>query len=120
MVSKILFALVGLAAASGDASSGFNWHACPFEEQFRESSNITFPFECSNFTVPLDYLDEQSNKTRLLQVSRVPAVNGESQGTIFFNFGGPGLEARQALISNAEQLLTITEGKFDLVASDPR
>ena len=114
-------AVAGLVAGSSCATSPrFNWTDCTFEDALREQFNLTFPFDCSNFTVPLDYLDDKGNKTINLQLSRVPAVNGESQGTIFFNFGGPGLEARLTLIQQAEQILTITEGKYDLIAFDPR
>jgi hypothetical protein len=110
-----------IASASGNATpNSFNWTTCTFEEALRESHNVTFPFECSNFTVPLDYLDDKANKTINLQLSKIPAVNGDSKGTIFFNFGGPGLEARATLISQGEMLLTMTGGKYDLVAFDPR
>lgn len=103
------------AALATSCNSKFHWGSCDFKEL-----NPTVKYECSNFTVPLDYLDIQSNKTLTLQLTRVPATNGESQGSIFFNFGGPGLEVRKTLVTQAEQLLTITEGKFDLIGWDPR
>ena len=121
MFSKtVLTSLILAGSVASSCSPKFNWAPCPFEAALREALNVTFPFDCSNFTAPLDYLDESSNKTIDLQLSRVPAVNGEAQGTIFLNFGGPGLEARLSLIASAAQILTITEGKFNLVAIDPR
>lgn len=124
MYSKSSFAGLALACLVPSAwcynTHLSQWFACPFEEALRNAASVTSQFECANFTVPLDYLDEKSNKTITLQLSRVPATNGESQGTIFFNFGGPGLEARFSLVSQSEHILAITEGKFDLVAFDPR
>jgi len=96
-------------------SSSFKWGPCEFDDEID-----TVKYECSNFTVPLDYLDPSANKTLDLQVARVPATNGESQGSIFFNFGGPGAETRKSLVAMAEQLLVITEGKYDLIGWDPR
>ena len=110
--------LAALAAPtqSGPDDSGFNWQPCEFEADVESA----FKYECSNYTVPLDYLDESSNKTLQLQVTRVPAVNGESLGSIFFNFGGPGFEARRSLAYQTDEIMTVTEGRFDLVAWDPR
>ncbi|RYP63536.1 hypothetical protein DL771_009232 [Monosporascus sp. 5C6A] len=104
------------APARSHSSSPFNWESCEFDDEIE----ATVKYECSNFTVPLDYLDTSANTTLNLQVTRVPVVNGESQGSIFFNFGGPGLEVRKTLVAMAEQLLIITEGKYDLVGWDPR
>ncbi|KAK6225483.1 hypothetical protein QIS74_01530 [Colletotrichum tabaci] len=98
------------------ARSPFKWESCGFDGE----AEATVKYECSSFLVPLDYLDSAANKTLNLQVTRVPAVNGDSQGSIFFNFGGPGFGAREALVGMAEQLLVITEGKYDLVGWDPR
>lgn len=104
------------APTHSNSDSRFSWGPCEFEDGIESSVR----YECSNFTVPLDYLDDSANRTLGLQVTRVPATNGESQGSIFFNFGGPGIEVRKTLAALAEQILIITEGKFDLVGWDPR
>lgn len=118
--TTLTFAALVAAASCGAPPAKFNWTSCPFEEAFRETLNITIPFQCSNLTVPLDYVDTKSNKTIDLQLSKIPAANGESQGSIFFNFGGPGLEARLNLVAQGEHLLALTGGKYDLIAFDPR
>ena len=61
------------------------------------------PIECANLTVPLDYTKPVANETVQLSLVRVPATK-ESQGSILFNFGGPGSEARQNLASMGEKL----------------
>ena len=121
--STASLALAGLAAqtalafpAEKRSEPGFKWGKCEFEELVQ--TNIKF--ECSNYTVPLDYLDDKSDEKLVLQATRVPAINGPSKGTIFFNFGGPGFEDRKQLATMSDQLVIITEGKFDLVSWDPR
>ena len=106
---------LGAPAHSSSCSPQLKWGPCEFEADIES----TVEYDCSDFTVPLDYLDN-SNKTLNLQVARVRATNGPAQGSIFFNFGGPGLEVRQSLATMAEELLTITEGKFDLIGWNPR
>ena len=127
MVTSSLLQLTLLAASASLATcqptsrgttdpSRFNWGPCEFEP----AAEMPFKYECSNFTVPLDYSNSDSDDKLNIQLLRIPAVNGKSKGSIFFNFGGPGLEARKTLVSEGEILQTITEGKHDLVAWDPR
>lgn len=102
-------------AAATRGGSVLNWTHCDF---IGETAPVKH--ECSNFTVPLDYLDTSTNRTLTLQVARIPAVNGKSRGSIFFNFGGPGFGTRQDLVSGAEELLVMTGGNYDLIGLDPR
>lgn len=97
-------ALAGTVSSTLAARSPFKWGSCGFDGE----AEATIKYECRSFIVPLDYLDSAANKTLNLQVTRVPAVNGDSQGNIFFNFSGPGSGARGALVDMAEQLLVIT------------
>lgn len=75
--------------------------------------------ECARMQVPLDYADPTGD-TASVAVVRVPA-RGESQGSLFFNPGGPGGAGLLGTIG-ASSLMTesaITES-FDLVGFDPR
>lgn len=99
MVSKVfLFLLTGATASPllQSRTNSINWGPC--------SLNGTLPIDCANFTVPLDYTDLTSNRTLNLELLRVPAVNGPSKGSIFFNFGGPGVEVRTSLAGRARLL----------------
>ncbi|KAE8383837.1 TAP-like protein-domain-containing protein [Aspergillus bertholletiae] len=89
------------------------WGSC-------QEDTIKAPAQCGNLTVPLDYTDLDSGKTLQLQLLKVPALHEPKQGTILFNFGGPGLEARHTLVAEAEVLLALTGGHYDLIAHDPR
>lgn len=77
---------------------GIKWGECDFV------SLGNAPLECANLTVPLDYTKPVANETVSLSLVKVPATEKESKGSILFNFGGPGSEARQSLASLGEEL----------------
>ncbi|KAB8279170.1 Alpha/Beta hydrolase protein [Aspergillus minisclerotigenes] len=85
-----------------------------------EDEGVTAPAQCGNLTVPLDYTEPDSGKTLQLQLLKVPAIREPKKGTILFNFGGPGLEARLSLFGDGDILQALTGGHYDLVAHDPR
>jgi pimeloyl-ACP methyl ester carboxylesterase len=75
--------------------------------------------ECARMLVPMDYADPTGD-TASVAVVRVPA-RGESQGSLFFNPGGPGGAGLLGTIG-ASSLMTesaVTES-FDLIGFDPR
>ena len=86
------------------------------------SKRTTLPVQCGNLTVPLDYTASDSDETLQLSLVKVIAVSRSKnkKGTVLFNFGGPGFEARKALAGNAELMQVLTGGEYDLVAHDPR
>ncbi|PVH74867.1 proteinase [Cadophora sp. DSE1049] len=115
MVSKVVLLLLAGATATPlkqSRTNSINWGPC--------SLNGTLPIDCANFKVPLDYTDKTSNQTINLELLRVPAVNGPSKGSIFFNFGGPGVEVRASLAGRAHVLQALTGGHHDLIGIDPR
>lgn len=60
--------------------------------------------ECGTMSVPLDYTDEQSPETTI-QILRVPAAKEPRKGSIFVNFGGPGLSGHSELGASAQVML---------------
>ncbi|KAL2061477.1 hypothetical protein VTL71DRAFT_6854 [Oculimacula yallundae] len=113
MILKLSLLLAGATASPlKHIRSGINWGPC--------SINGTLAIDCANFTVPLDYTDTASNRTLSLELLRVPAINGPSRGSIFFNFGGPGIAVRSSLASQAHLLQALTGGNHDLIGIDPR
>ncbi|KAL4966661.1 alpha/beta hydrolase [Aspergillus stella-maris] len=76
--------------------------------------------QCANFSVPLDYSDPDSDATLSLQVARLPALQGPRKGSVFLNFGGPGLETRTQLATTGVIFQALTGGQYDLVTFDPR
>jgi len=76
---------------------------------------------CGNFSVPLDYTNESSNETIILELAKVPATNPEPYlGSILLNFGGPGGAGRQGLLLLGRHLQELSGGHHDLLVFDPR
>ena len=73
---------------------GIQWGKCDHETQ-------GLPVECARLPVPLDYADDSCEETLDLALIRYPAQDGPSQGTIMLNFGGPGQDGLNSMISYA-------------------
>ncbi|RYP49095.1 hypothetical protein DL768_005092 [Monosporascus sp. mg162] len=112
-----LFLLFPLAVAQGGKCMASRIHWGPCDDI--QTDNTT-AIECGDLRVPLDYTRPTSNETLRLQLLRVPAATQPSQGSIQFNFGGPGGTGRQPLADLAPILQALTGGSHDLVAFDPR
>lgn len=108
-----------LSVASGSTlrhhtsrDSGIKWGPCKL--------NTTLPVQCAKLPVPLDYTDKSSNQTLDLDLIRYPAQNGPSKGSILLNFGGPGQDGLNSMLSYAPIQAPITGGHHDLISWDPR
>ena len=88
---------LGVSLAAAVQGQNISWTQCP-------DIKATGPV-CANFTVPLDYGDLSSNATVRLELLKVTARHTPSRGSIFFNFGGPGIPTRKALAALGQQLL---------------
>ncbi|KAF4542500.1 uncharacterized protein LTHEOB_7692 [Lasiodiplodia theobromae] len=109
--SKLMLAQAAVAFAAPRTQN--QWAPCEIPGQ-------TMPVVCGGYRVPLDYLAPNSSETIELRLYKVAATKQPSQGTILFNFGGPGLPGGPFLAKRADQLLRYTGGSFDLVTLDPR
>ncbi|PHH90451.1 hypothetical protein CDD83_3626 [Cordyceps sp. RAO-2017] len=107
----MLATAAGVARASGPA---IQWGACTekFESQL--------PVDCGRLTVPLDYTEPASSPKLDIELLRVPATVQPAKGSIFLNFGGPGLPARHSMASLSGVLQAMSGGQFNLVTFDPR
>ena len=95
--------LLALAASAAQAipqpvaprdDDGIQWGKCDIETE-------GLPVECAKLPVPLDYTDDSCQKTLDLALIRYPAQKGPSKGTILLNFGGPGQDGLNNMISYA-------------------
>jgi hypothetical protein len=72
---------------------GIEWGPCELETEL--------PVQCAKLPVPLDYTDEASNATLELDLIRYPAQVQPSKGSILLNFGGPGQDGLESMLSYA-------------------
>lgn len=64
--------------------------------------NSSLLYDCGTLPVPLDYSDASRGNISL-QLTRIPTAGDQpARGSILFNFGGPGEEARKTMVSFAE------------------
>lgn len=77
--------------------------------------------DCAVAQVPLDYDEPQGAQTYVV-LARYPAADQANRiGTVFINFGGPGISGVNRLLSGFGQLLAAAlQGRFDVVSFDPR
>ncbi|KAM7193952.1 TAP-like domain containing protein [Naviculisporaceae sp. PSN 640] len=101
---------------AGSTDTPIEWGPCDFEAKRKH----VYPLQCGNISVPLDYSDSESKETHTLELVRSPALNSPSQGSILFNFGGPGDDGFENMDISAESLHRSTGGNFDLVVFKPR
>lgn len=101
-------------------SQSLDWEECTIPFARNLFSPPPLPYECATLTVPFDYTDRESLEGLDLDLVRVKALNGTSQGSIVFNPGGPGGSGIEFLVFNSDLLHEILGGGFDLVSFDPR
>lgn len=116
--SKLILARAAAAFAAPrilrtSTNQAIQWAPCEIPAQ-------TMPVVCARHRVPLDYLAPNSSETIGLNLYKVAATKQPSQGSILFNFGGPGVPCGPVLAEGAKELLSYTGGSFDLVTLDPR
>jgi pimeloyl-ACP methyl ester carboxylesterase len=75
--------------------------------------------ECARVAVPLDWERPDGSKIELA-VIRHAASHHQRIGSLFFNFGGPGVAGVPAVKEMAAKLDAIGGGRFDVVSWDPR
>ena len=114
-VAALGTALIALASAVwADAPSVpvLNWFPCP---------GVAPGPECAIAQVPLDYDEPMSAQTYVV-LSKYPAADQANKiGTVFVNFGGPGISGVNVLLSGfGETLAWLLQDRFDVVAFDPR
>jgi pimeloyl-ACP methyl ester carboxylesterase len=101
-----------------DATLGVPEELVPFYTQALDWSSCG-EFQCATLSVPLDY-DDPDDQTIELSVLRSPAEDGEVQGSLVLNPGGPGASglnyARAAQTVISDQV----RENFDIVGFDPR
>lgn len=59
------------------------------------------PVECTSLVVPLDYANDEGNKTLELDLIKYPAQVEPKLGTVILNFGGPGQDGLNNMLAYA-------------------
>jgi len=76
--------------------------------------------QCARVPVPLDWQHPAGARIELSVVRHLAGRPNERIGSLFFNWGGPGVAGVPKVKEMAAQLDAIGEGRFDVVSWDPR
>jgi pimeloyl-ACP methyl ester carboxylesterase len=77
--------------------------------------------QCATVKAPLDWEDPSPETDIELALTRHRALDGEAQGSLFFNPGGPGVSGVDYVQSSPESVVSEdVRSDFDLVGWDPR
>ena len=109
---RVSAAVVVDASSAKSASPGnIAWHSC---------EGNPADVDCAQVQVPLDW--NQSNGPEItLAVARHRASQpNERIGSMFVNFGGPGVAGVPAVLTDGANLDKLGGGRFDVVGWDPR
>ena len=105
-----LLAFVMSANATSPPVPVLNWNPCSPDGAL-----------CAAAQVPLDY-DDPAGAQTFIVLARYPVNPATKIGTVFVNFGGPGVSGVTRLIQSGFGLTlrALLQGRFDVVAFDPR
>ena len=118
VIATLLCASVGMVRAAGAGppsghgtrmTKRIDWHSCGVRLQ------------CARVQVPLDWANPQGPTISLAVVRFLVRRPAHRIGSLFVNFGGPGVPGVATLkAAPLSELDSLTEGRFDLVSWDPR
>jgi pimeloyl-ACP methyl ester carboxylesterase len=76
--------------------------------------------ECARVAVPLDWQRGSGGRIELSVIRRRASAGGKRIGSLFFNWGGPGVAGVPKVREMAQALDAVGGGRFDVVSWDPR
>ena len=76
--------------------------------------------ECARIAVPLNWQRPHDGKIKLAVIRHRASRSRERIGSLFFNWGGPGVAGVPKVRDMVRELDAMGEGRFDVVSWDPR
>jgi pimeloyl-ACP methyl ester carboxylesterase len=105
-------AVVGDASSAKSASPGkIAWHSC---------EGNPADVDCAQVQVPLDWNHANGPEITLAVARHRASKPNERIGSMFVNFGGPGVAGVPAVLTDGANLDKLGGGRFDVVGWDPR
>ena len=104
---------------ANSTSPTLSWSSCP------SALNAPSTLQCANFTVPVNWSDPYGSSFPL-GIVKLPSTNSSSKiGSLFLNFGGPGVAtsgivSRLAAAGAVLPALGSLFDAFDIIGIDPR
>jgi pimeloyl-ACP methyl ester carboxylesterase len=93
----------------------------PYYEQSIVWRSCENDAQCATVKAPLDWANPSADTDIELAITRHGALDGDPQGSLFFNPGGPGVSGADFVQSSPESVVSEdVRTDFDLVGWDPR
>lgn len=120
--------LISLATAIGTLAVAAGCGAPSVAPEFPASQRIAWSscyepvkhLECARVAVPLDWQHPSDGKIELAVIRHRASRPRERIGSLFFNWGGPGVAGIPQVKDMAAELDAMGRGRFDVVSWDPR
>jgi pimeloyl-ACP methyl ester carboxylesterase len=104
-------AVVGDAPSAKDAPGKIAWHTC---------EGNPADTDCAQVQVPLDWNHPNGPEISLAVARHRASKPNERIGSLFINYGGPGVPGVPAVLAAGASLDKLGDGRFDVVGWDPR
>ncbi|KAF1006332.1 MAG: Tripeptidyl aminopeptidase [Luteibacter sp.] len=127
----VLIAIAGGARAESTDATRITWSRCSVDSELLKQVRPDIRLECGSLAVPVDYRHDDGRSTEV-QVLRIHTGSStDRRRTLFFNFGGPGLDPRSSLHATTYNWATMPQDDtlggfatlidhFDFVTMAPR
>lgn len=127
-----LFAYPASTFAATTDANAIPWRPCTFDETGWDAPALVDRLQCGTMQVPFDHRHPDAGEVEVGLIRVLAGDPARREGTIFFNFGGPGGNPRKFLPSLADGwnaldasdavfgLLRTVADRYDLVAVVPR
>jgi pimeloyl-ACP methyl ester carboxylesterase len=110
-VLTLLLAAAACVCAAPASADSIDWKPCKGAEK---------GLECARVQVPLNWSEVAGPKISLAVIRRPASKPAQRIGSLFFNFGGPGVAGVPGVKGSGKSLDQIGGGRFDVVSWDPR
>ncbi len=109
-LAAVLAAVLCIWAVPASAAS-IVWKPCEEAEK---------GLECARVSVPLDWSNPSGERISLAVIRRPASKPAQRVGSLFVNFGGPGVAGVATVKSTGKSLDQLGRGRFDIIGWDPR
>jgi pimeloyl-ACP methyl ester carboxylesterase len=99
------------SSAKGASPEKIVWHSC---------EGNPADVDCAQVQVPLDWNHQNGPEITLAVARHRASKPNERIGSMFINYGGPGVAGVPAVLTNGANLDKLGAGRFDVVGWDPR
>jgi hypothetical protein len=102
-LASLIVTAVAIIPLDDREARDIQWGPCPKEGPGTAIYALAqVKIECGMLTVPLDWTSSESKAKHNISLVKVPAQQQPAKGSIQFNFGGPGFDAKSGLLPSAE------------------